>query len=271
MVTYARLEAEAVWNAETVPPALAAMGRQVRVALGLPASAVGFKGDNNHLSGAHRSRNWILNSQYCTDTSYTVTYPQDRLGDGNWISGFDISAPQHILLPMCQRLDAAVRGGQLEELAAWYGNINGDQRVDGYNNVLNRVASADSSHLTHLHGTVLRQHANNAGFMQRLARVLTGDLGEENMLLIKQVNDPAVYVSDGLQYRHLTSGAALLAAMQKGFPLVEVPTFADLEALAGIPWAPATVTLTPADRDAIVAELKVAFTQTLEATRFDVA
>ncbi len=172
--SYAQLASEAAWRDEVVPPALASMGRTVRTALGLPAEAIGFKGNNLHLNGGHRSRRWILTSQFCTDRTYTVTYAADRLGDQNWISAFDISAPPDILLPMCQRLDVAVRAGELEELAAWYGNLDGDQRVDGYNNILNRVASSDTSHLTHLHGTVLRQHANNFVFMAKLASVLSG-------------------------------------------------------------------------------------------------
>ncbi|GIH07433.1 hypothetical protein Rhe02_55000 [Rhizocola hellebori] len=175
MPSYAQLENEAAWRDEIVPAELARMGRTVRTALGLSPDAVGFKGNNLHLNGAHRSRRWILTSDWCTDRTYTVSYADDKLGDQDWIAGFDISAPPHILLPMCQRLDAAVRAGRLEELAAWYGNLDGDQRVDGYNNILNRVSTSDSSHLTHLHGTVLRRHANNAAFMARLAAVLIGD------------------------------------------------------------------------------------------------
>lgn len=174
MPSVAQLAAEAAYRDEVVPPALAEMGRTVRTALGLSAGAIGFKGNELHLNGAHRSRRWILTSAWCTDRSYTVSYPDDRLGDEDWIAGCDITASSPILLPMCQRLDRAVRAGELEELAAWYGNVDGDSRVDGYNNILNRVASADSSHLWHLHLTILRRYANDAPFMRRLAAVLIG-------------------------------------------------------------------------------------------------
>lgn len=162
MVTYAQLETEEVYRDETIPVELAYLVRNIRNHYGLTGGAVGARGDNNHLSGYHRSRNWILGSKFATRRGYSVTdSPLNRRGgNGDWICAIDISVPDRILLPMCKRLDAAVRAGKLEKVAEWYGNKDGDKRVDGYDNIDNEVASSDASHLWHLHISLIRSRAN---------------------------------------------------------------------------------------------------------------
>lgn len=162
MVSYAQLEAEAVYRDETIPVELAYLARNIRSHFGLDKYAIGTRGNNVHLSGYHRSRNWVLKSKFATRRGYSVTDSplNAKGGNGNWICAIDISVPDRILLPMCKRLDAAVRAGKLEKVAEWYGNKDGDKRVDGYDNIDNEVASSDASHLWHLHISLIRSRAN---------------------------------------------------------------------------------------------------------------
>lgn len=152
MPSYEQLDDEAAWRAEFEPPALKALAAGCRAHWA--GCGVWIRGDNNHDSGYHRSRRWIKESRFCDNRTYSVSRTAgDRSGgDSNWACGFDLgNLPQSELLAACQRLDAAIRAGLLEKVNEWYGNINGDQRVDGYDNIANRLASSDSSHLFHLH------------------------------------------------------------------------------------------------------------------------
>jgi hypothetical protein len=175
MPTYAQLEQEAAWRAEVVPDAIKWFIGEVIAFWKLSPGAVGCKGNNLHLRGAHRSRRWIKTSRYCTNRTYTASHPDDLAGDEDWLVGIDLTLPRSVLLAVCKRLDAAVRAGLIEEVSEWYGNTNGDDRVDGYNNIENRVATSDDSHLWHLHITLKRRFANTLAVLQRLFSILTGD------------------------------------------------------------------------------------------------
>jgi hypothetical protein len=162
MATYAQLAAEPEWLAEYIPPTLRILCERLQAHYGLGWSHIGCKGDENHLRGYHRSRAWILNSRYCTNRTYSVSRtPGDRAGgDPNWLCAVDATLPRAELLAACKRLDAAVRGGRLEKVVEWYGNTDGDGRVDGFDNIANAIASSDSSHLWHLHMSFDRGRAN---------------------------------------------------------------------------------------------------------------
>lgn len=176
MATKAQLEAEVWWREEFVPPGLRALAISLRIFFGVDANSIGSKGDYNHLRGYHRSRAWIKNSHWCTDRTYSVSRtPGDRSGgDSNWVTAMDIGGiPQSELMAMCKRLDEAVRAGRFEKITEWYGNINGDSRVDGYDNISNVLATSDSSHLTHLHLSFDRGRADENH--TDLLAVLTGE------------------------------------------------------------------------------------------------
>lgn len=163
MATLFQLQGESEWNDELAAPALATLARQLRTALHVPDDAVGIRGDINHLRGYHRSAAWVHRSAFCTDRSYSVSEtPGNRSpGDVNWVCALDVGGlPQDKLIAMCQRVDAAVRSGRFEKITEWYGNINGDQHVDGYDNIRNVLATSDSSHLVHLHLSFDRGRAN---------------------------------------------------------------------------------------------------------------
>ncbi|MBX6750937.1 MAG: peptidoglycan-binding protein [Micromonosporaceae bacterium] len=163
MPTLAQLQAESWWGRETIPPNLAALRTRLLNHWKLSGSAIGIKGDANHLRGYHRSREWIKNSKYATNRSYSVSEtPGNRAGgDSRWIAAMDITLPRDLLIQVCQRLDAAVRAGRLEKITEWYGNKDGDSRVDGYDNIRNAVATSDSSHLWHLHMSFDRGRVND--------------------------------------------------------------------------------------------------------------
>jgi hypothetical protein len=162
MPTYAQLEQEIWWGAETVPDSLHALAVSLRSHFNVGADAIGSKGDNNHLRGYHRSYAWILNSNWCTNRSYSVSRtPGDRHpGNVNWVTGLDVGGmPASELYPMCRRIDAAIRAGRLEKITEWYGTFDG-VTVRGYDNISNVSATSDSSHLFHLHLSFDRGRAN---------------------------------------------------------------------------------------------------------------
>lgn len=232
MVTYLQLQSEQVYLDEIVPPALHAFAISVRARYSLPADAVGVKGNNSHLKGRHRSRNWDLQSRYCTDREYGTTDARDKRGDGDWLRAFDagIRAPE--LYRVCRRLDAAVRRGELPELAEWFGTFDGQSVVGWFQG---HESSSDESHLTHLHGGIWNEHADNAAFYGRLFAVLTGQgMGEKPTMRYVFATDITggvppelagrVHITDGLRYRVVPSSfriADLLDAAGAG-PVVTV-------------------------------------------------
>jgi hypothetical protein len=149
------------WARETVPPSLKALCGRLCSFFGIPAGHVGTKGNSAHCSGYHRSRDFLLHSPFSENRTYSVTEPGNGGGSGDWVCAFDISLPEAALIAMCKRLDQAVRAGRLEKVAEWYGNDDGDNRVDGYDNIRNRVSSSDPSHLWHAHVSIIRSRAND--------------------------------------------------------------------------------------------------------------
>jgi hypothetical protein len=187
MPTYAELQAETWWGREIVTDPLRELGKRLCDAYGRPITAYGTKGDNLHLSGSHRSQEWIVNSRYCRNRSYTVqsglTTTQVR-----HIAGFDFNPGSTArMIEICTRLDRAVRAGRLEQVLAWYGNDDGDNIVDGYNNVVNQVSTSDSSHLWHLHMTLDRKLVDNAAAIRAVGDVLLNQ--EDDMPTADEIAD----------------------------------------------------------------------------------
>lgn len=174
MVTYTQLRTESAWTAEFVTPEMQWAMNEIRVGLGLPWANMGAKGDNAHLNGGHRSQRWILTSRYCTNRTYTV-HPGLDISLTNALAAIDITAAsKQQMLDISRRIDAAARAGLIEEVSAWYGNVNGDTIVDGWDNIRNVIARSDKSHLWHLHITIHRWALRNMAFFQRLVNVLLG-------------------------------------------------------------------------------------------------
>lgn len=187
MPTYNQLDDEASWRAELAAPALVDLAAALQDHW--PAAEVGIRGDNGHLNGYHRSRRWIKESQFCTNRTYSVSRTSGDVsgGNSNWACAIDFGGiPQAELHAVCKRLDAAVRAGRLEKVTEWYGNFGGDDRVDGWDNISDRIASSDSSHLSHLHMSFDRGRANEDH--SDLLAILTG---EDDMALTDPIPLPA--------------------------------------------------------------------------------
>lgn len=179
MPTYAQLQAESWWGREVRTDELKRLGDEICRRTDRPRNAAGDKGDRFHLNGAHRSQEWILKSRFCTNRSYTVqsglTAEQTRL-----IAGFDFT-PGSVqqMIAQCKRLMAALKAGKLEEVREFYGNVDGDQVVDGWDNLRNRAATSDSTHLWHWHLTIDRRKLRDKRLMERILATALGDATPE--------------------------------------------------------------------------------------------
>jgi hypothetical protein len=177
MPSYDQLDNEEAWRDELAAPALLVLASQLRAFY--PGAGIWIRGDNNHLRGYHRSRRWIQTSIYCTNRTYSVsrTWGDRNGGNYDWVCALDLALPHAELTAACRRLDAQCRAGRLEKVTEWFGNLGGDSTVDGWDNISNRPASADTSHLTHLHISFDRGRANDNH--DDLLAILTGvDMGE---------------------------------------------------------------------------------------------
>lgn len=239
MATYAQLQAEPVWLAQTVPPALLGLAVRLRERYGMGPNEIGSPGDNNHLTGRHRSRDWVLTSRFCTRRSYGTRDARDLAGSGSWYRAIDIGISGQTLYDACRRLDAAVRAGQLPGVAEWFGTFDGKTVVGWYEG---HASTSDSSHLWHLHVGFWTGSANDAGLMDQVYRIVTGteelSTQEDDMPAYGVVPQPdgTVYeIIAGEAPRALTKPDWDLA--QKLYPHAEHPvpvTRADIDRLTAI-------------------------------------
>lgn len=190
MATYAQLEAEPWWGREIVTAELDWLGDELCRRTGRPRVAAGSKGDNLHLRGAHRSQEWILHSRWCTNRTYTVQagLTKEQL---RHIAGFDFTPGSAAeMVAQCQRLMVALKAGQIEEIREFYGNVDGDKVVDGWDNLTNRAATSDSSHLWHWHLSIDRTKLRDQKLMERITAIALGDPSsdhqEEDVLGLKR-------------------------------------------------------------------------------------
>ncbi|GAA2636972.1 hypothetical protein GCM10010399_82630 [Dactylosporangium fulvum] len=182
MPTYAQLQAESWWGREIVTPELRWLGDELCRRTGRPRDAAGNKGNNVHLRGAHRSQEWNLNSRYSTSRTYT-TQSGLTAAQARHIAGFDFTpgSPED-MIAQSRRLMAAVKAGVLEEVRELYCNVDGDKVVDGWDNVRNRAATSDSSHLWHWHLTIDRRHCADRALMERIVAIALGDVEDDMQL-----------------------------------------------------------------------------------------
>src|SRR5688572_32141393 len=108
MPSYAELEQEAYWRREFEPPNLRKLTDALRAHYHVGFNLIGAKGDNDHLGGYHRSREWILRSRYSENgaNDYSVRNTLDQSGDPRWISAIDFQTGTGIpaLVEVCKRL-----------------------------------------------------------------------------------------------------------------------------------------------------------------------
>ncbi len=179
MPSYSQLEAEPWWGREIVTDELDWLGDELCRRTGRPRDAFGSKGNNVHLNGGHRSQEWILNSDWCTNTSYTVqsglTSTQARhiaAGDftpGNW----GTSGNRALMAKHTRALFDAARAGRLTGVRQIFGTLDG-VRATGLNVLSNSTTTPDSSHLDHWHITFDRRYMRDIALMARIADIITG-------------------------------------------------------------------------------------------------
>lgn len=236
MPTYSQLESETWWRREIVPTQLAMLAVALREHFGRGPSDIGSKGDNNHLYGYHRSREWILNSSWSQNgaSDYSIRQAPDKGGDARWVTAIDIGPGSLTeLIGMCARLDVAVRADRFPQIREWYGNANGDKIVDGWDNWYDRAASSDSSHLSHLHISFFRSRADEDH--SGLLAVLTGDTPTGDDLMLMQVKGNAtIYITRGAGYTPINY-AAFIAVTAVGQKVAVFESLADMENVAGKP------------------------------------
>lgn len=179
MVTYLQLEQEPEWGREIVTPELSNLGIALRGFYGVGVDSWGTKGNNKHLSGSHRSQEWIRSSDYCQSRTYTVqsglTTTQAR-----HIGGFDLTpgpwgstANRTLMIGITGRMIDAMKAGKLDGVRQCFGTLDG-KTVTGWDNTRNVVISADSSHLDHLHAGLDRARMNDPDLMTDIFRTITG-------------------------------------------------------------------------------------------------
>ncbi|MEH1016164.1 hypothetical protein V6U90_24015 [Micromonospora sp. CPCC 206060] len=198
MPTYAQLRAERWWDREIVTPAMDWLGDELCRRTGRPRTAAGTKGDNAHLCGAHRSQEWILRSRYCTDRDYRVQ-PGLTADQLRWVSGFDFtpgSAGQ--MIAQSRRLMAAMKLGRLDEVLEFYGNVDGDRAVDGWDNLRDRAARSDRSHLWHWHLSIDRRYCDKRDLMERILATALGDAAVREDEMSEQAESQINSLFDGM-------------------------------------------------------------------------
>lgn len=174
MPSLLQLQSEPAWNAEIVTPEAEAFGEELCRRTGRPLSAFGCKGNEVHLSGGHRSQRWIQTSRFCVNRTYTIQagLTQDQL---NHCAAIDFTpGTAQEMIAQSRRIRSAMIAGQLDEVVEFFGNINGDQIVDGWDNIDDEVIQADSSHLWHWHVTINRRLMRSQAFFTKFLNIVLG-------------------------------------------------------------------------------------------------
>jgi len=170
--TYAQLDSEPEWAAQRTPPAMETeLLAPLRRFYNLGPASIGAAGDNNHLYGRHRSFNWDRASRFCTNRSYGTSDPRDQGGDRDQYRAFDVGITDQVLYDASRRMDALVQSGRAPGVAEWFGTFDG-RVVSGWYE--GRPSTSDSSHLSHLHGGLWNESADDDALMRLLYQTITG-------------------------------------------------------------------------------------------------
>jgi hypothetical protein len=282
MASYAELEAEPWWDREIVTSQLDWLGDELCWRTGQPRSSYGSKGNNSHLNGGHRSQEWIKNSEYCTNRTYTVqsglsSEQLRHIAAADFVPGaWGTSNNRALMAEQTSRLFAAGRAGKLKGVTQIQGTLDGKVTA-GINLPSGSTYRPDSSHLDHWHLTFDRRYMRDTALMQRILDVVLG--GEDmSYVLVKGAPgvDPAgqdrVYLSDGITRRLVPDQQGLddvryLASTGQIPSLYENGAVQEVNNLAayGIEVKPATtVELDPEDLQAIVDGVTTAVLEALE-------
>jgi len=180
MATLLELQAETWWGREVVTSELTWLGDELCRRTSRPADAAGDKGNASHLNGGHRSQEWILNSRWCTNRTYTVqsglSAEQLRhiaafdFGPGVW----GTAENRRLMVVQTGRLIAAAKAGRLAGVRQIIGTLDG-KTVIGYDVATGRTFASDLSHLDHWHLTFDRRQMRNRALMERIVAIALGE------------------------------------------------------------------------------------------------
>lgn len=139
----------------------------------------GITGNAGHTYGYHRSRNWLEgNSSWRPLPDYSIRHADDRDGDGDAGSAVDIT-PQggnagEVMATMTGRLIRAIDAGDPRApfIAEIYGTLNGSS-VAG--RLYGQPASADDSHLWHVHLAGRRRYVNDDRAWGHIVDIILGE------------------------------------------------------------------------------------------------
>jgi hypothetical protein len=198
VATAAQLRAEPYWNREIVTAELDHLGNELCRRAGQPRVAFGSKGNTVHLSGAHRSQEWIENSQFCTSRTYTVQ-PGLTAVQKRHVAGADFTPAEwgtarnrQLMVAQTRRLVTALKAGRLAGVREVIGTLDGrtvvGTRTDG------STFSSDRSHLEHWHLTFDRRRLTDRALMERILAVALGeddDMTPQDLLNTK-IGSPAL-------------------------------------------------------------------------------
>jgi len=112
------LQKESVWRSERVPSGITVLRGNLLEFFKWPGWRVGTIGDEFHRKGYHRSRDWIEQSQYCTNRAYSVTESEGNRhgGRGFHIAGMDIVTNEVHARGIVTRLSTAKATGRIKSL-----------------------------------------------------------------------------------------------------------------------------------------------------------
>lgn len=180
MATLAQLEDEIWWGREITTSPMTGLGLELRAAYNAGRSAVGIKGNEVHLSGGHRSQEWIKNSRYCENRNYAVQAGLS-VDQVRFISALDFVPAEwgtvdnrNKMRVLTGRAINAMKDGRCNEVIECFGTLDG-KNVTGWRNDLNVVVTSDSSHLDHIHIRFDRRYCNDNAVMRKVAKILLED------------------------------------------------------------------------------------------------
>lgn len=205
MPTLAQLRSEPYWDREVVTVELDWLGDELCRRTGRPRVAFGSKGNAAHLRGAHRSQEWILNSQYCTSRTYTVQ-PGLTAAQLRHVAGADFTPGdwgtvknRQLMVEQTNRLVSNLKAGRLPGVREVIGTLNGrtviGTRADG------STFGSDDSHLEHWHLTLDRRRCADRSVMERIVAVALGeddDMTPEESTKLKWVDARLEAIGTGL-------------------------------------------------------------------------
>lgn len=141
----------------------------------------GIIGNTAHKTGYHRSRKRLLDTGHTND--YSIQASEDKQGPAGACCGLDVSLPPAEMKRHTARMIKACQDNdpRLKALREVLGTVNGTT-VTGYNRVATGsgsrskvgLVSADSSHLWHMHFSILRKYADDIAACKNIGAVFLG-------------------------------------------------------------------------------------------------